>query len=826
MWSRAAQVQCVSNCPSCLLTSKAIARRATTAAARRTIRVGDVYTVSLSLLAAGLALESSRKKDDRRKQWDKVIGETRATVEATEIQQQRRLTALSDDARVEVQENTRASRHDVTIERGIKKVEAWDTLEDSEKPIQQVLIPDDRMDDWLGVFDGASEKPIQQVPIRKFLLPDYTSDNWLDVFDWAREQHNLREASGFQDWKGLPLSLLQALSKDQLHQLLSDERLLRCFYGGPDCDSLVYEQSRTPFSMKKIRTLEWSVAKLVWKLLLHCSRNSLDLEKNSESPTDSLLRGLAKDEEAIEAELVHMRQALRTLNSERRSHFYYEKFESPQMPNYDDRTIEKHGQRTKLNLSLQKLLDSMEQESDLSDLMSKICYNLLTARTPPNTHTYNMLLVRFCELGKEDLVKAILTSMCEAHIRPNEITHVNFLRHFTATRNGVEFWKYWQRMEGYRSGLSLAPREQKIHPILQGRYRIFGGTSQKAAEKGRMNGQVYESLIVGALDFLGRQTAMRYYRNMVSEGWGPSVGILLAILKDCCHRSDWTAGTAVLEQLEMTAESINSLTYEWMLRLCQCCGQLEFFDQILRNGVHCGALPASMLDLPDHAKAEDISFLIERGKELQPRKAIGMWEETAASISHRLGDKSPFLLENAFHACEDEDMLRHTINRTNDRWKARLAIQKKLKMLSIKINRAVVEANRALYALKHLSSVKFWLSRRVQYLEKELEQIANGVPYASNSDVVRFRNTQKTQARRAENGEGDRGNAMNLPVAAGSSQNEAAYLSHLLLGVRRREPVQWNTPSLPPMTDTPGDSFTKDHELANGCYGAPLTMVQ
>ena len=781
MWSRVVQARCVCNCPSCLLTTNAIARRATTATARRTIRVGDVFTVSLSSLAAGLAFADSRKKDDRRKQWDRVIGEARATVEATEIQQLRRLAALSDDARVETQEMTEASTNDVTTGNVIKEVEAWDD-QDSEATIQQVPVPDERM------------------------------DNWLDVFDWAREQRKLREASGFQDWKGLPLSLLQTLSRDQLHELLTNERLLRRFYGGPDCNSLVDEQSRYPLSIKKLRTLEWSVAKLVYKLLLHCSRNSMYVDKDPESPTNALLRGLSKDEETIQRKTAHARQRLRILHAERRSRPYYEEFGSPQVPNYDDTTIEEYKQTTRMNKSLINLLDFMTQDTDVSDLMSKLCYNLLTARTPPNIHTYNLLLVRFCLLKKDDLVKAVLCSMRDAHIRPNEITHATLLRHFTATGNRLGFVKYWMRMEGSHRGLALANPEQIIHPLLKERYRVLGRNHHKVVEKGRMNGQVYESLIVGVLQFFGGQTAMRYYRDMISEGWSPGLGILLAILQDCCRRLDWTLGTAVLQQIEMSTERINSLTYEWTLRLCQCCGKMEFFDQILRNGVHCGALPASILDLPDHAKAEDVAFLIERAQALQPRKATGTLEKTAARISFRLGDTSPFLMENVLHACEDQDALRHTINRMNYRWKARLSLQTRLDSISTDIDQTVLQANHALNASKHLASVKLWLSRRVKHLEERLEQNANSAAYASFDNSVRHKKVQRNRARRAEDGEDESGNSMGMQIIAGFSKTEAEHVSRLPLGHRQREPVQWNPPSLPPLTDTSDGSFWKDSE--------------
>ena len=761
VWSRVAQARCVCNCPSCVLTTNAIARRATTATARRTIRVADVLTVSISSLAAGLAFADSRNKDNRRKQWDKVIGEARARLEATEIQQQSRLAALSDKARAKTEKKAKALRvtgHQFTTERAIKEGEAWGGQEKKRRKTKKKKI----------------EEQDQRFPI-----PDDGADSWLDVFDWAREQHRLREASGFQDWKGPPLSLLQSLSRAELRELLLNEGLLRRFYGGPDCNSLVDdEQSRHPFSLKKKKTLEWSVANMVLRLLMYCTQTHLDPGKNSDCPTNFLLCELTKYDESLESKLAHIRKQLRILHADCRSRLFYKEFETPQMPNYNDTTIEEYQkkmykQTAEMNTSLHKLLGGMKHETDLSDLMSKICYNLLAARTPPNIHTYNMLLARFCVVDKYYLVRTVLTSMRESHIRPNEVTHATFLRHYIATGDRFGFVDYWRLMEGFKKGLALTHPDQKIHPVVEERCRIVRGSQHKGrihhkAEKGRMNDQVYEFLIVGALKYLDDKTAMHYYRNMISEGWSPGLGISLAILQDCCHRLDWKVGTAVLEQLEKTSERMNTLAYEWMLRLCQCCGQQEVFDQILRNGVYCGALPASMLDLPDHAKVEDVAFLIERAKDLQPCKAIGTLEETAARTTYRPGEKSHFLQEDI------SPTLCNTINGTNHLWKAIHSFQNQLDIISIDINHTVLQANHVLHSLnsKSLSSIKFLLSRQVKHLEKDFEQNVDSVAYDSYSDVARDKTIQRTQAGRSKDGQGESCSSVDLTVTADILENE------------------------------------------------------
>ena len=689
VWSRAAQVQCLCKCPSCVSTTNAIARRATTITARRTVPVGNVFTVSLSSLAAGLAFADSRKKDKRRKQWDKVIAEARAAVEATDIQQQSRLAALSDEAGMEAL--------DIDETRVVKQLR--EELK-GELPEMQAR-------------DAESiEERDQWIPIAVNRI-----DTWQDVFDWTRKQRKLREIFGFQNRTGTPLIVLRSLSDAELNWLRLDGRDFRRFCGGPDCNKLVVKKiSYQPhFSTTQIRTCEWSVARLVLKLLLYGSERSLQPFCPSYSLLCEVLRG-----EEVEARLEYARQRLRALNARRvHSHSCDEEFEYPQSPNYDRTRAGGNEQTAKLNISLKKLLEAMEQGTDLSTTMSWICYDLLTARSPPNIHTYNMLLLHFSEFDKGYLVKAVLTSMRESDIQPNLKTLTTILRFFTTRKNGTGFSVCWQRMEGLRAPKYLAYSKQGIHPAFKGRYRIVEKVQDTVINKARKNGEVYEALIIGAIRFLGAQIAMHYYRNMISEGWTPRPGIYLALLQDCCLRLDWEFGSAVLEQLESTARKMDTLTYEWMLRLCQCCGQQEMFDRLMLNGVLCGALPASMMDLPDHAKVEDVAFLIECAKDL------GQLEITAARLRQNLGDK---LLENIFHECEDEVGLSQRINQANSRWKVRLVLQKRLNVLSTRINHTILEGYHALFNPESIPSVsvKFWVSKRVKLLEMQLEKTVHG----------------------------------------------------------------------------------------------------
>ena len=899
--SRAAQAQRFCNCTSCLSATNALTRRATTVTARRSLPRGDVWTVSLSSLAVGLAVADSKRKKDRRNQWDKVIEEAKATVDETEREQKNRLAALLD-ARLSALDNHCADRLDVgkkqqrrgpsrlVVGRGelwrhgadaldvveeegaIGQVKAWVARKRKEikrvicnlvrnQPVKALDAPESKAlvlwvpgrNKLVAALDAPESKewvqwtplPSSQIDalnhqegkelaqwnpfprrqmdalspqeseelVRQTPVSHNDFETWLDVFEWARGQHQIREASGFQDWKGPPLSLLQNLSTADLHELLVNKRFLRCFYGGDDCANLVARPRPFPLTMKKTKILEWSIAKLVLSLLMYSSKAWDDPGR----PTTSLLRNSLGDK-TIESKIDQMQECIRILNIDSTDVSYYADSECPPFPKYDRMIVADDEQTREMNTSLHHLLVLMEQSSDPGDVISKICYNLLTARAPPNTDTYNMLLIRFSLLGMEDHFKAVLISMRQSRIRPNEITNATALLHFTRMEDRVAFFHTLELMEGHHHGLTARPRELIHHPMLWERFSLRGRNSHMAIEKARMNSQVYESVIVGAIKFLRIGIARQYYRKMISEGWSPTLGTLLAILQDCCRTVDWTVGYEVLRQLEKTAEKVNSLAYEWMLRLCQCCQQNEFFDQILINGVHCGALPASMLALPNREKAKGVGHLLKLAKSHKSRKAIGRSEEVAVKIGHRLGYDSPYLMENIFDGCNDPETLRHTIMRMQKIWKARYALERRLDSISKDIEYTFMQASRALRVSGNKSFVKFWLIEEVKWLETDLMQAdaATQVSSTSYSDMVERQRVHLSQIGTSEDGDIENGDSGNLQPTTKSAENETKYPS-LLPPVEEQQLdlVQSNPPNQRPrmyppsglIWDAPGEQM-------------------
>ena len=565
--------------------------------------MGNAFTFFSSSLAVVATFADSKRKDARSDHWDRVISKARADVAKVDHEQERRLETLSRIAE--------------QADLGIESTRSL-CLHSPHPPIRYY----DKTPQW-------------------FTFPDLRSGNWGQVLEWASQQDQLRAASGFQDFKGIPLSLLQELSVNQIEQLIVDEDTLRRFFHwASDSATKQEEPLKLLFSSKTLKVLEWTTAMMVWRMLSHCSESStaivcqlLDRAPASRDVNfrEILLKGPTEpgiparwsffsqppNQDLTSAEdLVHksvlekndiqdgITRAKSCLNSlsqmDKNDESLFENFESPRLPWYGRRPNKRPRHGAALNHRLTPLLSAMEGGKDLSPMLSDICYNLLMSRTPPTIQTYNLLLIRFCELRHESLVQVVWESMCESHVRPNETTCSTLFRFFTAVNNEIGFRKLVRRMKGYDGGVALTKQDFWIKPIAAQRVRQLryeGHHSDLIFEKARMNQEVYGSLIIGALKFMGEQSAMHYYKNMISEGWKATSEILNAILEDCCNRVDWEGACSVWQQIFAIAGKASEQAYEWMLRLCQECNKYPEAYQVLQEGALQGVLSLRMLDL-------------------------------------------------------------------------------------------------------------------------------------------------------------------------------------------------------------------------------------
>ena len=464
----------------------------------------------------------ARRKDRQLQDWDQVLAATRAEIEAVEADQRSRLERLN-----------------------IKGLGEVNTVDDSHS---------DRTA-WLD-----------QV-------------TWGDMIEWASIRKAERKSRDLQAWKGISLDTLKKLTDVDLTRILLDKRLLIRFYAGPDCASLEFTPATHVYSPKKLRTLEWSLIKLVSKYL------QLAHADNSQAPgsSDAVLQDLeafvttkgttaadlAEDVETCDIRLRHLYASTRDSN-------IYANFPSPHSMRYRWSPSERKEELMAFNQRLQQLLYSTPIVEKFG--IQQICHMLLNARTASDVHTYNLLLVRFCQLRADSFVLATYESFLECHIRPNEITHATMLRYFTLTNNQKAFNLYLQRMNGFKQGLAIADPDKAIDPLVASRYREFGQTRTKLAELARINAEVYTCLIKGLIEMSRLTEALWYFRNMMNEGWEPGMELLHSILKSCLAEADAVSGWQIWKKMVNIRTPEDPITTEMRDLMIQLCKNCEKFN--------------------------------------------------------------------------------------------------------------------------------------------------------------------------------------------------------------------------------------------------------
>ncbi|KAG8527720.1 uncharacterized protein KY384_007874 [Bacidia gigantensis] len=480
----------------------------------------------------------SLRKDARSRQWEKVIGDAKDQIAATEAEQERRLKALVDT-----------------------------TKEENSTP--------------------------KELPPS---TPDlYWDTTWSTVLDWCSAQDAERYSAGFQGWQGMPLHFLKSRTQFELQVILNHESILHKFYGGPNCEELVPNPQGYALTKKKMRTLEWSILKLTIQLLSHCpsiDENHTIVQKHYGK---TIAKTVSWDGNRWADYLDEANSRLDTLHHEDCDSHIYETFPSPNAPRFVHSPSEKENELKDFNFTLYEMLHEMTSLSPAS--ISEICARLLRLEIAPDINTYNLLLIRFCQLREYHLVHAILRSLRETLTRPNEITHATLLRFFAVTKDKCWFRKYLDLMNGLHGGLVLACPGRPISTLSRSRYQWFDGIKTiKIAEKSRLNAEVYTCIISGILQMFNPQEAMIYYCSMVSEGWKPTMQLLTVILKNCQYQGDLDSANKIWQKilsLQDQGESIRQEAYIYILDLCHRFRSTSTYRQIFDDGVACGDLSTS-----------------------------------------------------------------------------------------------------------------------------------------------------------------------------------------------------------------------------------------
>lgn len=489
---------------------------------------------------------------------------------------------------------------------------------------------------------------------------------WDDVIKWARDEKRIRHALGFEDWKGIPLSILEGFSTAQLRKVFLNNANLRKLLDG------VYPRADTTpsWSVKKQKLIEWSSAKLAY----HFTQEVYAF--NILYGLDNVSDGTEKTYLPLLADIVQANKMISKLQKLPSDSADIERALSPPAPRYVlNHRCNKMGAAI-LDSSLDEVFQFCRtQGKSLQYLITNICRLLLASNVPPTVGTYILLAKKFDELGEHRLVQLILDAIQECKFRLDEEALTFCLDYYAKTHNLKGFQQLESRMHGCGSGLTSVPAGQSPGPMIPGiafdkyrfdqrkmrssskcsNYKKFSASRNelsalkyRSARKGQ---GVYASLIRGSLKFADDMNAMCHYIDLIREGHEPTVEMLTAILSRCYDQQDWRSCLRVLFKIQ-TIAGASLQTCRWILQLCQKRQDIKGFKKALRHGIHNGIISPAAENFSEQIEAMDADLLLKLAEECdelsQEAKDQEASFEPLESLARRLGVIVDQMAETAF----------------------------------------------------------------------------------------------------------------------------------------------------------------------------------
>ena len=624
IWSRAIQAKSSCRCPSCLTNPSAVAKRRSTAAASRSFRSGDIATFFYSSVLATAAVADAERKDAKRKKLDASIAEAVEALKAVELEQQKRLQILysaqhelltverQHGKRIPALWNTIGKTHKAQqteslqniLERSKeKRLRSHSALETTKKTLSDARRA-------CGKTDVVTESPDHGDKNTSF-SPTHEDNSVVVPGEVSRGHEVIPEESVTKKMatdidEVLPYQMT-SLAEFALQWVSYDESSMDLTKGRHSAELWLCTPWVGPLSDLKILKLNTSIAKLIYRLLLMSLDGAdpkgvvLDVKG-----TPWTLRPEHRPE--LHMRLLNMTDRLQKLKGEVVDVNTITPIPFPRYSNRANHQLQED--------SLYKALQtSLAETSSIYDLLPNICYDLLVSKSPPSIHTYNMLIVRLSYLQHYQVVSAIIDSLFECELQPNEITTAAILRFYDYTHDFDAFKSYIEMMNGEGNrGLITIPKLPKIIPENQDHSVILSErqfplklcklsiVSQSensrqekiCIEKAPRNRDTYMALISGCLSFSDLGSALREYVSMIRSGWKPDRVILIALLRHCALRERMVLGATVWHEIVETYEQPDAVAYYWMLHLCAQVEESKTFDTVLQHGAVRQIIPADL----------------------------------------------------------------------------------------------------------------------------------------------------------------------------------------------------------------------------------------
>ncbi|KAI9866853.1 MAG: hypothetical protein M1813_000795 [Trichoglossum hirsutum] len=552
-------------CTSCLSVTTAVARRATTATPRRSLKAGDAFTAFYSAIFATAAVLDAKIKEDRRNDLDRMIGDTKGD-----------LRKIGETAiRRHKSENTSATK-----------------ISDEEN-----MISDTRC---RGLCRYSDQRSWAGDLEREELKKGSTRGAIEQQFPESRPPETSGGGST-HEVKGTEAGSSGNLPKrdDVVLEIRKNLTRYNSTIDGTATCTMTDTMSRREYapSEQKRRELENSIRKLAARLLRHSTVHH-DVEMEYARNIHSFKAGDQNGENIHE--LIERLTVLRK-NPSRLSELAYGCHRYPRYTPQESRTPLEIGRR--LNWKIRKIFEqSTKGRIHLDAVIPEICYNLLTSTTPPNVDTYNILIIYLTRLRWNALVEMVLDSMLETGLTPNKVTISSLIKFYTASNDPDGFNRFLKLMRGLDGGLlystwSLSSFPESDWVSARKGQTIWGGRYRMLPDTAPCNTVTFGAAINAALKFGMVKQAQVWYRAMIREGYAPTPPVLTSILRSCAFRREWLSGWKTwlilkeVWELGGSPEEYPWVAYSWVLKLCRWCNRRTEFEDIFKEALQRGLHP-------------------------------------------------------------------------------------------------------------------------------------------------------------------------------------------------------------------------------------------
>jgi hypothetical protein len=236
---------------------------------------------------------------------------------------------------------------------------------------------------------------------------------------------------------------------------------------------------------------------------------------------------------------------------------------------------------------------------------------ILQSPASPNIDTCNLLLIIFNKQERHDLVDITFDWMVDTRLRPNEMTHVEFLRSYRRRNDEPRFMTYISLMRGMKSGLMMADRlPDFLLPRMQGRVFPVHEGGSRLVQAVAPSPLVFNQIILGLLNFCGVNRTWDVCQNFVEYGWGYSYNCLRTLIIRCAIESAWDAGLrwwAEADKIVSQGYPIPQALYTAMLAFYRIAEKNEDYTKLLSEAEY--RLGVSSLQMADLVGREEFMIM-------------------------------------------------------------------------------------------------------------------------------------------------------------------------------------------------------------------------